>query len=434
MTRRLSATSISVREAADRSSLPSSRSRASRSRRAAWWVHAARRGRARDRSRPARALLRRVPQPGRAHGRSSSIDPEEPRRRSARTPSTGRRSCASCARSRCRPRIRGPTKRLRGRRGVSRGRARRSRGRAARKPGDVPLFRRLTRTEYRNAIRDLLAVEHMPSELDFELLLPADNASSGFDNIADLLFVSPVVMERYIAAAQKIARLAVGDMRAPVMVNIHKLVRAAAAGRTRRRAVVRHARRTRRRRAISRSMPSTSVDVETASAAREPHEIELSVDGARVAVAGVGGAQRARRSARGRARDASACRSRPARTWSASRSSSIPKRSTRASCAAACAAAARCPRSRWRRFAGRTRRPAPATRRAGSGSSSAGRAAPAEKLPCAREILSTLARRAYRRPADRRPTSRICCRSTRQGRAEGDFDAGSSARARARCS
>src|SRR5262245_48317991 len=89
--------------------------------------------------------------------------------------------------------------------------------------GDVPLFRRLTRTEYQNAIRDLLALDHLPSELDFELLLPADNASSGFDNIADLLFVSPVVLERYVTAAQKLARLAVGDMRMPVTVNIHKL-------------------------------------------------------------------------------------------------------------------------------------------------------------------------------------------------------------------
>ena len=80
----------------------------------------------------------------------------------------------------------------------------------------MPLFRRLTRTEYENAIRDLLALDHLPAELDYELLLPADNASSGFDNIADLLFVSPVVMERYIGAAQKLARLAVGDLRTPV--------------------------------------------------------------------------------------------------------------------------------------------------------------------------------------------------------------------------
>ena len=96
---------------------------------------------------------------------------------------------------------------------------------AAAKPnaGDIPLFRRLTRTEYRNSIRDLLALDHLPSELDFELLLPADNASSGFDNIADLLFVSPVVLERYVTTAQKLARLAVGDPRMPVTVNIYKL-------------------------------------------------------------------------------------------------------------------------------------------------------------------------------------------------------------------
>jgi hypothetical protein len=154
--------------------------------------------------------------------------------------------------------------------------------------GHVPHFRRLTRTEYRNAMRDLLGVEQMPAELDFELLLPADNASSGFDNIADLLFVSPVVMERYLTAAQKIARLAIGDMRSPVMVNIHKLseqlpqderVESLSFG-------------TRGGLAIESYFPldaEYTVDVETASAAREPHEIEVSVDGARVAVASIGG-------------------------------------------------------------------------------------------------------------------------------------------------
>jgi hypothetical protein len=94
---------------------------------------------------------------------------------------------------------------------------------AAPNAGRLPLLRRLTRTEYKNAIRDLLALDNLPVEMDFELLLPADNASSGFDNIADLLFVSPVTMERYLGAAQKIARLAVGDPRMPTMVNIHRL-------------------------------------------------------------------------------------------------------------------------------------------------------------------------------------------------------------------
>ena len=54
-------------------------------------------------------------------------------------------------------------------------------------PGDLPNLHRLSRTEYRNAIRDLLAMDNLPKEMDFTLLLPADNSASGFDNIADLL-------------------------------------------------------------------------------------------------------------------------------------------------------------------------------------------------------------------------------------------------------
>jgi mono/diheme cytochrome c family protein len=149
-------------------------------------------------------------------------------------------------------------------------------------PGDVPAFRRLTRTEYKNAIRDLLALDGLPAELDFELLLPADNAASGFDNIADLLFVSPVVMERYIAAAQKIARLAVGDLRAPVMVNIHRLseqlpqderVDGLSFG-------------TRGGLSVQTYLPLDAeyvFEVETAATVPEPHELEVSVDGVRVA-------------------------------------------------------------------------------------------------------------------------------------------------------
>ena len=94
---------------------------------------------------------------------------------------------------------------------------------AAAKPqvGDLPQLHRLTRTEYQNAVRDLLAIENLPQEMDYSVLLPADNSSSGFDNIADLLYISPAVMERYLDSARKISRLAVGDPKAPVMVNIH---------------------------------------------------------------------------------------------------------------------------------------------------------------------------------------------------------------------
>ena len=90
-------------------------------------------------------------------------------------------------------------------------------------PGKLPLLHRLSRTEYQNAVRDLLAVEALPKEMDYSLLLPPDNSNSGFDNIADLLFVSPTAMESYLGAAEKISRLAVGDPAAPPMVNIYRV-------------------------------------------------------------------------------------------------------------------------------------------------------------------------------------------------------------------
>lgn len=72
-------------------------------------------------------------------------------------------------------------------------------------PGRTETFRRLNRTEYQNAIRDLLHLE-----IDVAELIPADEASHGFDNVtvADL---SPTLLDRYITTAQKISRLAVGS-------------------------------------------------------------------------------------------------------------------------------------------------------------------------------------------------------------------------------
>ncbi len=69
-----------------------------------------------------------------------------------------------------------------------------------------PVIHRLNRTEYTNAVRDLLAVE-----IDGEALLPADDAGQGFDNIAEILSVSPLLVERYIAVARKVSLLAIGD-------------------------------------------------------------------------------------------------------------------------------------------------------------------------------------------------------------------------------
>jgi hypothetical protein len=72
-------------------------------------------------------------------------------------------------------------------------------------PGRDPLHR-LNRSEYANAIRDLLALD-----IDVSVLLPADDEANGFDNIADVLKVSPSLLEQYLAAARQISSLAIGD-------------------------------------------------------------------------------------------------------------------------------------------------------------------------------------------------------------------------------
>ncbi len=73
-------------------------------------------------------------------------------------------------------------------------------------PGRVAIHR-LNRTEYANAVRDLLAVD-----IDADLVLPADDSGYGFDNIAAVLSVSPILLQRYLSAAKKISRVAIGDL------------------------------------------------------------------------------------------------------------------------------------------------------------------------------------------------------------------------------
>ena len=72
-------------------------------------------------------------------------------------------------------------------------------------PG-APVLHRLNRTEYANAVRDLLDLP-----VDATALLPGDDSSEGFDNIASVLGVSPALMQAYVSAAAKISRLAIGD-------------------------------------------------------------------------------------------------------------------------------------------------------------------------------------------------------------------------------
>jgi cytochrome c5 len=77
-------------------------------------------------------------------------------------------------------------------------------------PGRPGVLHRLNRTEYANAVRDLLGVE-----IDPGAMLPPDEQAHGFDTNADALSIQPALLDRYLAAAAKITRLAVGDPTIP---------------------------------------------------------------------------------------------------------------------------------------------------------------------------------------------------------------------------
>jgi hypothetical protein len=83
-----------------------------------------------------------------------------------------------------------------------------------------PALHRLNRTEYASAIRHLLAVD-----VDVSTMLPADDMSHGFDNMADVLTMSPALMEGYIRAAGKISREAVGDASAQALTFTYSIPR-----------------------------------------------------------------------------------------------------------------------------------------------------------------------------------------------------------------
>ncbi len=86
----------------------------------------------------------------------------------------------------------------------------------------APDLHRLNRTEYRNSIRDLLDLD-----VDVSSLLPPDDMSHGFDNMADALSITPAVMQGYVRAAGKISRLALGDTQVTLsqaMYNVPKVV------------------------------------------------------------------------------------------------------------------------------------------------------------------------------------------------------------------
>src|SRR5262245_7077814 len=88
-------------------------------------------------------------------------------------------------------------------------------------PGRVPVHR-LNRSEYANAVRDLLGLE-----IDGRALLASDEADQeGFDNVASVLSVSPALLENYLSAARTISRLAVGDLALHPVIDTYKISKA----------------------------------------------------------------------------------------------------------------------------------------------------------------------------------------------------------------
>jgi len=85
-------------------------------------------------------------------------------------------------------------------------------------PGRTESLHRLNRAEFQNAVRDLLALD-----IDVAALLPADDMSYGFDNMAGVLKITPSLLERYLTAARQISRVAVGNPKLPPTAETFRL-------------------------------------------------------------------------------------------------------------------------------------------------------------------------------------------------------------------
>jgi mono/diheme cytochrome c family protein len=309
-------------------------------------------------------------------------------------------------------------------------------------PGSLPLAHRLTRTEYANTIRDLLALPDLPKEFDYATLLPADNASSGFDNLADTLFVSPATMERYLAAALKISRVAVGDPEMGALVNTH--ITPVRQPQERRNEALPFG--TRGGLQIDGDFPLDAeyeFKVETAGAGADVHQLEISIDGERKAITNV-----SRRPGvpagddapnRGAFRFAVPAGPRSVGVAFVERSEALaetplrPPGRNRGALPSVVSVTITGPfnatgpgdtPSRRRLFVCR-----PSTREARSGQAPStrgarsGRGPDAEESACADRILTTLLRRAYRRNVTADDLRRVR-QFYEQGRAERDFDRG----------
>jgi mono/diheme cytochrome c family protein len=153
-----------------------------------------------------------------------------------------------------------------------------------------PLVHRLNRAEYANAIRDLLALD-----IDAASLLPGDDSSAGFDNIADVLGVSPVLLESYLSAAGRISALAIGDPKTQPMGEVYRVRQDASQSRH----VEGLPLGTVGGFVIERTLPLDGeyqfqvrlfrTNLGTMRGLEYPHQLEISVDGQRIHLASFGG-------------------------------------------------------------------------------------------------------------------------------------------------
>jgi mono/diheme cytochrome c family protein len=145
-------------------------------------------------------------------------------------------------------------------------------------PGRTETIHRLNRAEYHNAVRDLLALD-----IDTASLLPADDMSYGFDNIAGALRITPSLLDRYMVAARKISRVAVGNPALPPTAETFRLKADLSQDEGFDSLPVG----TRGGTSIAYQFPldaAYSIKVEPLGGGSDAHDLELSIDGARVKV------------------------------------------------------------------------------------------------------------------------------------------------------
>ena len=318
-----------------------------------------------------------------------------------------------------------------------------------RNPGRTEQFHRLNRAEYQNVVRDLLALD-----VDVASLLPSDDASYGFDNIAGVLKMSPTLMERYLSAAQKVSRLAVGIPPTSPSVDTFRLLDDAPQDDrieglpfgTRGGTLVRY------------NFPVDAdylIDVRLSRLAStgagedvpsfpESHDLELSVDGERVRVFTLDGesppeaGQRAPQIKPGSRRDVDA-------NWKVRLPVKAGPREVAVAFKKKSSAVVETVRlpflrpqlvtdTRYQPYLGSVTVTGPFEPRGPGDTPSRSRifvcrpSNPSQQAPCARAILSTLARRAYRRPVvegDVDPLLSFYTQARKEhGKDEGGFDAG----------